>query len=76
MNKLQRAKFVEERLEAAFPHPEIPLDSLDDYTFLTAVMLSAQCTDKRVNEVSPKLFAVADTPEKWRNCRNLKYGRL
>ena len=49
MNKLQRAKFVEERLEAAFPHPEIPLDSLDDYTFLTAVMLSAQCTDKRVN---------------------------
>lgn len=64
MNKLQRAKFVEERLEAAFPHPEIPLDSLDDYTFLTAVMLSAQCTDKRVNEVTPKLFAVADTPEK------------
>ena len=47
MNKLQRAKFVEERLEAAFPHPEIPLDSLDDYTFLTAVMLSAQCTGYR-----------------------------
>lgn len=64
MDKKQRAKFVSETLERAFPNPHIPLDFANDYTFLTAVMLSAQCTDKRVNEVTPRLFALADTPEK------------
>ncbi|MCI5051571.1 MAG: endonuclease III [Simkaniaceae bacterium] len=49
-------------LEEHFPDPQIPLDHKDPYTLLVAVLLSAQCTDKRVNEVTPALFARADTP--------------
>ena len=63
MNRRQRADFVMEKLDEAFPNPSVPLDSLNDFTFLVAVMLSAQCTDKRVNEVSPRLFELAGTPE-------------
>lgn len=51
-------------LEELFPHPEIPLKHKDPYTLLIAVLLSAQCTDARVNLVTPKLFAKADTPQK------------
>lgn len=51
-------------LDDLYPHPAIPLDHVDPYTLLVAVALSAQTTDKKVNEVTPKLFAVADTPEK------------
>ncbi len=47
-----------------FPHPEVPLLHKDPYTLLIAVLLSAQCTDKRVNQVTPQLFTLADTPEK------------
>ncbi len=60
----QKAKFVIKTLDALYPTPTIPLDHRDNFTFLVAVMLSAQCTDKRVNEVTPKLFALADTPLK------------
>jgi len=59
-----RAKVVQKELSRAFPNPAIPLNHKDTYTMLVAVMLSAQCTDKRVNEVTPKLFALADTPKK------------
>lgn len=51
-------------LNKYFPRPEIPLQHRDAYTLLIAVLLSAQCTDARVNTVTPKLFAKADTPEK------------
>jgi endonuclease III len=51
-------------LEEYFPNPDIPLDSKDPYTLLIAVLLSAQCTDKRVNQITPLLFKKADTPEK------------
>lgn len=51
-------------LEKIYPEVSVPLDHKDPYTFLVAVALSAQTTDKKVNEVTPKLFAVADTPEK------------
>ncbi len=51
-------------LDALYPEQPIPLDFRDPYTLLVAVMLSAQTTDKKVNEVTPGLFAVADTPEK------------
>ena len=51
-------------LEELYPNPPIPLDHTDTYTLLVAVLLSAQCTDKRVNMVTPALFALADTPEK------------
>ena len=49
-------------LEALFPTTPIPLDHKDAYTLLIAVLLSAQCTDERVNQITPKLFALADNP--------------
>jgi endonuclease III len=59
-----RAAHVERTLEAMYPRTPIPLDHKDAFTLLVSVVLSAQCTDKRVNEVTPELFALADTPEK------------
>lgn len=59
-----RADYVDRRLAQLYPNPPIPLVHRDAYTLLVAVLLSAQCTDKRVNEVTPHLFALADTPEK------------
>ncbi|MCK9181963.1 MAG: endonuclease III [Fibrobacteraceae bacterium] len=63
MTKKERISFVEKTLDALYPAPEIPLHFTSPYTFLIAVLLSAQCTDKRVNEVTPKLFKLASTPE-------------
>ena len=60
----QKAQFVMDTLDSLYPKPSIPLSHTNNFTVLVAVMLSAQCTDKRVNEVTPKLFAIADTPEK------------
>jgi endonuclease-3 len=62
--KAERAEIIGKRLNKLYPDIPIPLDHQDAYTLLVAVMLSAQCTDKRVNEVTPALFATADTPEK------------
>jgi endonuclease III len=64
MNKVctKRAKAIKEILDRLYPDPPIPLTHRDTYTFLIAVLLSAQCTDKRVNEVTPILFAKAATP--------------
>jgi endonuclease-3 len=59
-----RAAYVDRTLEAMYPQTPIPLDHKNAYTLLVAVVLSAQCTDKRVNLVTPELFALADTPEK------------
>lgn len=64
MNRQQRADQVRRRLEELFPETEVPLAHRDPFTLLVAVILSAQCTDKRVNEVTPTLFALADTPPK------------
>lgn len=63
VNKAARAAFVDRRLEELYPETPIPLVHRDAYTLLVAVVLSAQCTDKRVNEVTPALFALADRPE-------------
>jgi len=60
----QRLKTICAILDKEFPHPPIPLDHKDPYTLLIAVLLSAQCTDVRVNQITPQLFALADTPEK------------
>lgn len=60
----KNARFILETLENYFPNPPIPLDHRDPYTLLIAVLLSAQCTDARVNLVTPTLFSCADTPEK------------
>lgn len=64
MTKKQRAKIVQEELEKLYPEVPIPLDHKDAYTLMVAVALSAQTTDKKVNQITPRLFAVADTPEK------------
>lgn len=60
----QRAEIVGQYLDALYPEVDVPLHHRDPFTLLVAVVLSAQCTDKRVNLVTPALFAEADTPEK------------
>ena len=62
MRKQERAARVLERLEQLYPETPIPLDHSDPFTLLIAVLLSAQCTDKKVNEVTPALFAAGPTP--------------
>ncbi|MFW2382335.1 MAG: endonuclease III domain-containing protein, partial [Acidimicrobiales bacterium] len=64
MKRAEKADRIGEILDDLYPDPPVPLNHRDPYTLLVAVMLSAQTTDKKVNEVTPKLFAVADTPEK------------
>lgn len=63
MRKKQRAQFILNTLEELYPETPVPLDHTNAYTLLVAVLLSAQCTDKRVNQVTPALFELADTPE-------------
>ena len=63
LRKDQRIAYIDERLQALYPETPIPLDHYDPYTLLIAVLLSAQCTDERVNQVTPALFAKADCPE-------------
>lgn len=62
MLKKQRVEFILNTLQALYPKPPIPLDHKDPYTLLVAVLLSAQCTDVRVNTVTPALFDLADNP--------------
>lgn len=67
MKKQQRADHLLKRLEELYPETPVPLDHTGPYTLLIAVLLSAQCTDIRVNQVTPALFKLADTPEKMRH---------
>lgn len=67
MTKVERAAFVDSFLARLYPETPIPLDHTDPYTLLVAVLLSAQCTDVRVNLTTPALFARASTPEAMRN---------
>lgn len=62
MNKQERITFVINTLKEKYPSIPIPLDHKDSYTLLIAVLLSAQCTDVRVNKITPLLFAKADNP--------------
>lgn len=62
MTKKERADFVRQKLSEIYPTVPIPLDHKDAYTLLIAVLLSAQCTDARVNQITPILFARADNP--------------
>ncbi|MBS7321333.1 MAG: endonuclease III [Myroides sp.] len=62
MTKKEKVQFVIDTLEELYPEVPIPLDHKDPYTLLIAVLLSAQCTDVRVNQITPKLFAFADNP--------------
>jgi endonuclease-3 len=64
MKKSQRAEIILKILDQTYPKTPIPLTHKDVYTLLIAVLLSAQCTDERVNQVTPKLFKLASTPKK------------
>ena len=64
MKLKERAETVMKRLDELYPNPPIPLDHSDPFTLLVAVLLSAQCTDKMVNRVTPALWKLADTPAK------------
>jgi len=64
MTKKQRAAIIQQELERLYPEVPIPLDHTDPYTLMVAVALSAQTTDKKVNQVTPELFAVAGTPQR------------
>jgi endonuclease-3 len=61
VKKQERADVVRERLAELYPDPPIPLQHRDPFTLLVAVVLSAQCTDKKVNEITPELFRAAPT---------------
>jgi endonuclease-3 len=63
MNRRDKADRIGEILDRLYPEPPIPLDHQDPYTLLVSVMLSAQTTDKKVNEVTPALFAEASNPK-------------
>lgn len=63
MNKTEKVEFVMDTLQELYPKTPVPLDHEDPYTLLVAVLLSAQCTDKKVNQITPSLFAAAKTPQ-------------
>ena len=62
MNKKNKVEYLIKELDNLFPEVLVPLDHKDPYTLLIAVLLSAQCTDERVNQITPKLFKRADNP--------------
>ena len=62
MTKAEKVQFVIKTLQKLYPEIPIPLDHKDPYTLLIAVLLSAKCTDVRVNKITPLLFAKADNP--------------
>lgn len=63
MKRAERAQLILRRLGELYPNPDVPLDHSNPFTLLIAVLLSAQCTDERVNLVTPQLFQLADHPE-------------
>ena len=62
MTKAEKVAFILDKLDELYPDPPVPLDHHDDYSLLVAVLLSAQCTDIRVNKTTPALWALADNP--------------
>ncbi len=64
MTRQERADHVLKRLRQLYPDPPVPLDHTDAFTLLVAVLLSAQCTDLRVNQITPALFKLGNTPSK------------
>jgi len=63
VTKSERVQFIQQRLAQLYPDPPVPLDHRDAFTLLIAVLLSAQCTDVRVNQITPALFALGSTPQ-------------
>ncbi len=69
MPRAEKAERVRKVLDELYPDTEVPLQHEDEYTLLVAVLLSAQCTDVKVNQIAPKLFARASTPEEMAKLR-------
>ena len=67
MKKQLKVKEIQKILDKKYPNPSVPLNHKDPYTLLIAVLLSARCTDKKVNEVTPNLFKLADNPQDMAN---------
>ena len=63
MNKSERAQAIVKILDKTYPKTPVPLNHTDTYSLLIAVLLSAQCTDERVNQITPKLFSIASNPK-------------
>jgi endonuclease-3 len=76
MRKGERAAYVLQRLNSLYPDPPIPLDHSDPFTLLVAVLLSAQCTDRMVNRVTPELFALAGDPQRMRDAGSEQILRI
>jgi len=76
MRKDQKVKYIIEQLEKLYPETLIPLNHNDPFTLLIAVLLSAQCTDQRVNLVTPHLFKLADTPKKMATLTQLEIEKI
>ena len=76
MKKSEKREFIIQTLENLYPKVDIPLDHINDFTFLIAVMLSAQSTDKKVNEITPDLFFLAPTPAKMVDLGILRIKKL
>lgn len=76
MTRKEKAAFIMKELDTLFPHPAIPLKHKDAYTLLIAVLLSAQCTDERVNKVTPLLFAKADDPYKMQKLKTKEIQQI
>ena len=74
MKRMEKAERIGKMLDELYPETPVPLDHSDPYTLLVAVMLSAQTTDKKVNEVTPALFSAASTPEEMA-VRDRRYSR-
>ena len=66
MNRAERAQIISDILDSQYKKIPVPLDHSDPFTLLIAVLLSAQCTDERVNKITPRLFKKANNPEKMR----------
>ena len=76
MKKSERALIVSKILEKTYPETPIPLDHSSIFTLLVAVLLSAQCTDERVNKVTPSLFKIASTPLPMSKLSEEQYTKL
>ena len=68
MTKKEKALYIQEQLDILYPETPVPLDHEDAFTLLIAVLLSAQCTDERVNKITPLLFTKAKTPQEMIQC--------
>ena len=76
LKEKDKIQFILKTLESLYPNPEIPLDHENNFTFLVAVMLSAQSTDKKVNEITPSLFKTANSAKKMSKVETKEIQRL